>query len=347
MKGILGKKISSSIETKLNILIGFFLIIIFIGTTFIFIENNKKSLTERLISQAKTFSQLSIEPIIETYELYFDSGYFKFRELMLEILDLNPDISRIQIVDTEGNILVDTESLKKAEVWQKYKPEEEQIPEILKENLRPSQPYFVPHPQKKGLISEILYPYSDDWGKYSYNVRYFISYERVEDDIRKTRTQIIIFSISALILIIYLMGRGINKIVVFPIREFEKGVQKISGGNLEKRINLKTGDEIESLAKEFNLMIERLKKSKQEAEEARNVLEIKVRARTRELAELNQTLNERVKERTKELRKRLIELEEYQQVTMGRDLKMAELRREIKKLKEENERLKKLRNQSE
>jgi len=341
MKSILGKKISSSIETKLNILIGFFLIIIFIGAAFILIENNKKSLTERLISQAKSFSQLSIRPIIETYELYFDSGYFKFRELTLKTLDLNSDISRIQIIDTEGNILADTESLKKAEVWQKYKPEEEQIPETLKKNLRSSQEYFVPDPKGKGLISEILYPYSDDWGKYSYNVRYFVSYERVEDDIRKTRTQIMIFSIGALISTIYLMGRGINRVVVFPIKKFQKGVQKISEGDLKKRIDVKTGDEIESLAQEFNLMIEKLEISRQQVEEAKAILEVKVEARTKELAELNRELEGRVKERTKNLLKRLEELEEYQQLNTGRDLRVAELNREIKGLKEEIKELKK------
>ena len=341
MKNILGKKISGSIETKLNILIGFFLIVIFTGAAFILIENNKKSLNERLMSQAKSFSQLSIGPIIETYELYFDSGYFKFRELMLETLDLNSDISRIQIIDTEGNILADTESLKKADVWQKYKPEEKQIPKALKENLQSSPEYFVPHPQKKELISEILYPYSDDWGKYSYSVRYFISYQRVENDIKKIRTQIIIFTIGALILTIYLMGRGINKVVVSPIRKFQKGVQKISGGNLEKRIDIKTGDEIESLAQEFNLMIERLQKAKKDVEEAKSILEIKVKTRTRQLQELNEHLEEEVEKRTKELVKRLGKLEEYQQLNMGRDLRVAELNREIKKLKEEIKELKK------
>ena len=340
MKRILGKKISINIETKLNILIGFFLIIIFIGAAFILIENNKKSLTERLTSQAKSFSQLSVKPIVETYELYFDSGYFKFRELILKTLDLNSDISRIQIINTEGNILADTESLKKANVWQKYKPEEEQIPETLRKNLQSSQEYFVPDPKGKGLISEIIYPYSDDWGKYSYNVRYFVSYERVENDIKKTRTQIIIFSICALISTIYLMGRGINRVVVSPIRKFQEGVQKISKGDLKKRINVETGDEIESLAKEFNLMIEKLEKSRQQVEEARAILEVKVEARTKELAKLNQELEERVKERTKNLLERLKELEEYQQLNTGRDLRVSELNRDIKELKEEIKELK-------
>ena len=341
MRNILRKKISISIETKLNVLIGFFLIVIFAGAAFILIENNKKSLNERLISQAKSFSQLSIGPIIETYELYFDSGYFKFRELMLETLSLNSDISRIQIIDIQGNILVDTESLKKAEVWQRYKPEEEQISETLKKNLQSSPEYFVLHAQKKELISEILYPYSDDWGRYSYNVRYFISYERVENDIEKIKIQIIIFTISALILTIYLMGKGINKVVVSPIRKFQKGVEKISGGNLENRINIKTGDEIESLAKEFNLMIERLQRAKKDAEEAKSILEIKVEARTRQLQELNEGLEEKVEERTKELLKRLGRLEEYQQLNMGRDLRVSKLNQEIRGLKEEIKELKK------
>jgi peptidoglycan hydrolase CwlO-like protein len=55
---------------------------------------------------------------------------------------------------------------------------------------------------------------------------------------------------------------------------------------------------------------------------------------------LNETLEENVKERTKELVKKLGKLEEYQQLNTGRDLRVAELNREIKELKEEIEGLK-------
>lgn len=50
---------------------------------------------------------------------------------------------------------------------------------------------------------------------------------------------------------------------------------------------------------------------------------------------LQENLEEKVKERTKELQKRVRELEKFHELTVGRELKMIELKKEIKNLKEE------------
>ena len=52
------------------------------------------------------------------------------------------------------------------------------------------------------------------------------------------------------------------------------------------------------------------------------------------------SLEERVKERTQELQKRIEELEKFHKITVGRELKMAKLKKEIKKLNEELEKYK-------
>jgi len=70
-----------------------------------------------------------------------------------------------------------------------------------------------------------------------------------------------------------------------------------------------------------------------ELEAAGELLEIKVRARTRELKELTENLDEQVREKTRELQKKLEELEKFHRLTIGRELKMIELKEEIKKLK--------------
>ena len=72
-----------------------------------------------------------------------------------------------------------------------------------------------------------------------------------------------------------------------------------------------------------------------ELEGAKISLEIKVKARTKALEELAEKLEENVKERTKELQQKIDELERFQELTVGRELKMIELKKEIKKIKEE------------
>ncbi len=70
-------------------------------------------------------------------------------------------------------------------------------------------------------------------------------------------------------------------------------------------------------------------------EEERMTLEIKVAARTKELKELALSLEENVKTRTKELQEKIDELEKFQKLIIGRELKMVELKSEIKRLNEE------------
>lgn len=56
-----------------------------------------------------------------------------------------------------------------------------------------------------------------------------------------------------------------------------------------------------------------------------------------EIKKLQEELEEKVKERTKELQERVNELEEFHKLTVGRELKLAELKKEIKRLKSELE----------
>jgi PAS domain S-box-containing protein len=68
-----------------------------------------------------------------------------------------------------------------------------------------------------------------------------------------------------------------------PIDELKKGVEIISKGNYTHHLNIETNDEIEILAKQFNVMADFLKQREIEINEYKNKLEQMVYARTKEL----------------------------------------------------------------
>ena len=76
----------------------------------------------------------------------------------------------------------------------------------------------------------------------------------------------------------FLAGLFLARKMIVPIQTLREGAAQIGAGNLEQRISIKTGDELELLADQFNDMAGRL-------EESYAGLEQKVEQRTHELSE--------------------------------------------------------------
>jgi signal transduction histidine kinase/HAMP domain-containing protein len=100
------------------------------------------------------------------------------------------------------------------------------------------------------------------------------AYGALHESILRSSTLLLIGLGIALIASGYLAQR-----VVRPLEILRSGVERISNGDLDHHIDIKTGDEIEILADEFNKMVGELNKSYA-------VLEEKVQHRTKELSAL-------------------------------------------------------------
>ncbi|MFC1789455.1 HAMP domain-containing protein [Patescibacteria group bacterium] len=148
--------------------------------------------------------------------------------------------------------------------------------------------------------------------------------------------------VAILLVLVLAMGAifFILRRIISPIKDITVACQEIRKGNLDAKIDIKSKTELGIMANTFNEMIKDLKKSYTELEEAKNVLKIKVDARTRELREVNVSLEEKVQERTKELQNKIEEQERLIKLTIGRELKMVELKKEIKKTNNDPEKKK-------
>jgi signal transduction histidine kinase len=90
---------------------------------------------------------------------------------------------------------------------------------------------------------------------------------------------VLLAALAAAVLASVLLARR----MVTPIRALQAGAADVAAGRLDQQIEVRTGDELEGLAREFNAMTARLR-------ESYATLDLKVRERTRALATRNEEL---------------------------------------------------------
>ena len=128
----------------------------------------------------------------------------------------------------------------------------------------------------------------------------------------------------------------------------KKEISFLATFSLTKNEIIIVGKEIQNLIeiqqrleREVKKRTKELERAKKALEDAKTVLEIRVRAKTRQLQEQKEMLDEMVKERTKELQKKIDELKKFQEIALGREYRVFQLKEELERLKKENEDLKK------
>jgi signal transduction histidine kinase len=95
-----------------------------------------------------------------------------------------------------------------------------------------------------------------------------------------------------LVIIVSLVGFFLVTRIVNPILYLTKGAEEIGRGNLGRKINVRSKNEIGNLARSFNKMTSDLAISRQQLEEYSRGLEDKVQERTAELSRANTRLRE-------------------------------------------------------
>lgn len=149
------------------------------------------------------------------------------------------------------------------------------------------------------------------------------------------------------VLFVFLVGGCffiLFKIFIRPLKKLTGLCNEMRRGNLTTEQIQSDIKEIDQLTSAFNDAICDLKKYKETIEKSNEILEAKVKERTKDLEKLTATLEEKVKERTKQLEEKIEEMEKFEKVAVGRELKMMEQKKEMDKLVQELEKVKQTNN---
>lgn len=329
-----------SIKIKLILPLLIILVLVFSVSSIVIIQREYNSTKDSLIKASQSYASLSANHIIRNFELYYESGFYKFIEIIDESMDLNNNIEKIQILNVNGKILFDSEEIYLGKYDESNNPERYLQDEELIKKVGLSESYT------DEILSDtktfnIIQPYIEEWGRHDYSLRYVISLSNLDIMTREMYTTVIIYSSGFVLISFFLILFLISQFITSPIGKLRKGVIKMRDGNLKYNVDVDSYDEIGELANTFNTMREDLNKSRIELEEYSKNLEKQVKIRTKELheksknleiinkelnvaqnklSEMNKFLEKKVKDRTKEVESLLKQKNDFIN-QLGHDLK--------------------------
>ncbi len=147
--------------------------------------------------------------------------------------------------------------------------------------------------------------------------------EDVDSKIESATNIMISDYLLLMVLFILVLFFSLRKIVITPILKVNKGAEAIAKNDFNYRVDVKSNDEIGRLSRTFNQMTIDLKESRKKLEEYSKELEKQVADRTKEL------------EKSKnELESKVDEMERFSKLSVGRELRMVELKKKVRELEE-------------
>ncbi|HXO43534.1 MAG TPA: HAMP domain-containing sensor histidine kinase, partial [Thermoanaerobaculia bacterium] len=289
-----------SLRLRFVLAIATLVALVLVANSLVLALANRPRLREDLENRAQAYARLSTAQVCNAYETYYASGYSKFREIVQDKMQLEPDLARLAIYDTGGRVLFDSRELGN-ELGEPNEPVEpvdrddrdhrrqgagrddrdqlagrvegRQAPAPAGERLLAAVQGMAPSAwqAEDGRAYRVVAPYLEEWGRHRYSVAFTFSYDSLRLAALAAGWRIFWLSAGSLalgvVIAILLAAQSVG-----PIEVLTRGAQDIADGHLSRRIELATGDEFGALAATFNQMAEKLARTISDLETSNRTL---------------------------------------------------------------------------
>ncbi len=251
------------------------LIIITLGLYIFFtVPFQRKVAVDRMKLQAKSIAS-SISEVTANAIILEDYSFTV--EHCMRIISENPSLSYIVITKKDGFSLCHRTNYWKTDTLGGY---------WTAPNTKEDQ--FLVDPENHNTVFHYVYPFEYSgiqWGWIHIGLNIIQFNKEIAEIYKRT----LLLGLTCI-----LIGLGVSilfaKQLIHPIQQLDSVTRDFASGNLNKRVHITTGDELQHLADSFNIMANALQKSHSD-------LEKRVKERTNELAQINTWLEKEIIER--------------------------------------------------
>jgi methyl-accepting chemotaxis protein len=316
------RNLFDSLVFKMSFFVSFIMLLSLLIISVVFIMSERQKVLSDIVKTGKIFANSTIQKIYGDYVQYYThprpEDFENFKKLTQETLKNNEDIAGVSMAAFNGRVLFDSDEFKtgKSTVDRNYT--DPTLLDMLKSETTTSRTTNI----NNNEVTEIVVPLPEPGGgSHIISARYLLSNRSLSQRMNEVYQQLA-FVIIPLMVLVSIMAVLYTIAFTKPIRAVTKAAEDVRGGNMDAQTNIKGKDEIGTLASIFDQMVVNIKNSRAQLEQYSKNLETQVADRTRQLEDSKKTLEEK-----------LDELSRMNNLMVGREIKMTELKTEIEKLK--------------